>query len=221
MIVLFCLLISYIIYGFSQVIQDFGASPIDRVGWTRSPTLVKSTLAVLSWPFRPLIEARFSQNKSRGMAFGILNFILKMVILSAIIWILLITPSQISDRIFIQIPIFVLLVPILFLVALPIVNIIIIPIVLVLSIPLDLIFPLKDKVDTKSIVWCRNCQNYRKSKQYEDLISGLRQSESIPNADILPCKITSESAPVWAAYYSMAPKSRTLFPNDCPLFKPR
>jgi hypothetical protein len=103
-------------------------------------------------------------------------------------------------------------------IVLPLISIIAMPLLVVLTLPLRLLKPPEDGANDSEIEWCRNCKHYRKSREYEDIQSGLYQSTSMPRSDKLPCNIPLETAEVWQLFYATELGSRTLFPKDCASF---
>jgi hypothetical protein len=73
---------------------------------------------------------------------------------------------------------------------------------------------------TKEIRWCKNCEHYRPSERYENIIGGLWTAKSMQNRSDLPCDIADNAAAeVWERYFLGELNSRALYPKDCPLFQ--
>jgi hypothetical protein len=216
-----CALASYVLLGYSMVQRDLRAHPFDQPFWAHSPSFGRALLLTLIWPYRSIAEARFDANPNRRVAFGLFGSALELASMTGILYLSFLVIDRISHDTIVR---WFLAIPILFIAFVfirPILNVLLIPVTLLLAFPLEWLFPMKDKVDTKSIAWCRNCKHFRKLKGYEDLIRGEWRATTMPPSDRLPCTATELTASTWAGYYALDPPKRTLFPNDCAYFTPK
>jgi len=213
-------LLAYLLSGISQVTKDLGGRTIDRPMWAMRPTLGKAIFVALTWPTRPIIEGRYSTGQlGRSIVFGGLGVFTRMAVLTAFIWGAYVLAGLVFDNFALQLILAAVIAFIGSLFVLPLASLLMMPINLILAWPLDLLFPLKNEVQAKEIKWCRICKHYRKVSEYEDTMKGLWRETSIPRSDKLPCKIVLETSQVWEAYYETEPKSRSLFPKDCPQYE--
>ena len=209
--------IAYILSGISQVTKDLGSRAIDRPFWAMRLTPGKTILIALTWVTRPFIENFYSSGQvARAIAFGLLSVIVQMVVLTAFIWGCIAASALLFDSTIFQVITTAILIVVGALFVLPLANLVMMPLTLLVAWPLDLLFPAKNNQNAQDIKWCRNCKHYRKSKEYEDALSGLWHSQEMPRSDKLPCKIVLETSAVWERYYESDPRSRTLFPKECP-----
>jgi len=209
--------LAYALSGISQVFNDLSGHVKDRPVWTMHPTLGMALFVGATWITRPFYKGQ----TGRQFAFGLLAVTLQMVILTGFIWGCIVAANQFFDSTFLRIATAAVLMVIGALVVLPLISVLMMPLTLLIAWPLNLLFPLKRSSDVQRIKWCRTCKHHRKSREYEDTLSGLWHSDSMPRSDKLPCKIALETAGVWTRYFSSEPSSRTLFPNDCPSYEPR
>lgn len=161
------------------------------------------------------------RDKARNVAFGLVGLTFQMVVATGFIWLCITLSTHLFDSAILR----VIATAIFFVLGaffvLPFVMIAVTPLMLLVSLPLEWIFPSQDSVDAKSIAWCKNCRHYKKSKEYESPLGGLWNSRVQPPLDKLPCEIRSETVAVWDGHFSLEPRIRTLFPNDCPFFERR
>lgn len=215
-------LLAYVLSGISQVTKDLSGNVIDRPMWAMEPTLGKAILVAITWPIRPIFEGGYSTGQlARSIVFGGLGAVIQMTVLTAFIWGAFTLAGLVFESLALQLILATVIAFIGLLFVLPLVSLIMIPITLLLAWPLNLLFSLKSNTQVKDIHWCRTCAHYRKVSEYEDTMKGLWHEESMPRSDKIPCKIVFETSQVWDAYYGTAPKSRTLFPKDCPFFEKR
>lgn len=213
-------ILAYLLSGISQVTKDLGGRVIDRPMWAMRPTLGKAILVALTWPTRQVIEGHYSTGQlGRAIVFGVLGVITQMAVLTAFIWGAYTLASLVFDNFALQLILAAVIALIGSLFVLPLVSLLMMPITLILAWPLDLLFPLKSEAQTSQIKWCRTCKHHRKVSDYEDTMKGLWREASMPRSDKLPCKIALETSQVWEAYYKTEPKSRSLFPKDCPQYE--
>jgi len=218
--IIISLLLAFALSGISQVIKDLGESALNRPGWARQPTISGALMVGVSWFTRPFIDAYYSNGQmGRAIAYGLLGVIAQLSVLTVFFWgAITISGNYIDSTLWQAVAVGVILIfgaPII----LPIASILIIPVTLIVALPLDLLFPLKSTKEAKNIKWCKNCLHYRKSKKFEDTISGLWRSEEMPSNEIIPCKIVMEAIDDWAEYYDMEPSNRSLYPKDCEHFE--
>lgn len=76
-------------------------------------------------------------------------------------------------------------------------------------------------IDPKSIQCCKTCKHYKRVKKYDDTIYGLWRSDKLPNIDLIPCKIITETINVWKDFFSLDSDKKTLYPKDCPQWSRR
>lgn len=213
-------LLAYVLSGISQVTKDLGGNVIDRPMWAMKPTLGKAILVAITWPTRPILEGSYSTGQlARSIVFGGLGVVTQMTVLTAFIWGAFTLAGLVFENLALQLILATVIAFIGSLFVLPLVSLLMVPITLLLAWPLDLLFPLKSNTPVQDIHWCRTCKHHRKVSEYEDTMKGLWHEESRPRSDKLPCKIVLETSQVWDAYYETEPKSRTLFPKDCPFFE--
>lgn len=213
-------LLAYVLSGISQVTKDLGGRVIDRPMWAMEPTLGKAILVGLTWPTRPVLEGSYSTGQlARSIVFGGLSVVTQMAVLTAFIWGSYTLAGLVFENFAFQIILATVIAFIGSLFVLPLVSLLMMPITLLLAWPLDLLFPLKSETPAKNINWCRTCKHHRKVSEYEDTMKGLWREESMPRSDKLPCKIVLETSQVWEAYYETEPKSRALFPKNCPQYE--
>lgn len=213
-------ILAYLLSGLSQVTKDLGGRTIDRPMWAMRPTLGKAIFVALTWPTRPVIEGRYSTGQlGRSIVFGGLGVVIQMAVLTSFILGAYALAGLVFDNFVFQVILAAVIALIGSFLILPLASLLMIPVVLILSWPLDLLFPLKSDAQTKEIKWCRTCKNYRKVSEYDDTFKGLWHETSMPRSDKLPCKIVLETSQVWEAYYKTEPKSRSLFPKDCPRYE--
>ena len=218
--IIISLILAFVFSGISQVMKDLGESPINRPGWAMRPTAGGAFMAAISWFTRPFIDAYYSNGQlGRAIAYGLLGVLTQLTVLTAFFWgAITLTGNYIDSTVLQVIAVGVILVfgaPII----LPIASILIIPITLIVAFPIDFIFPLKESQEAKNIEWCKNCQHHKKSKKYEDTLSGLWHSEEMPAEELLPCKIASETTDTWVEYFETTPSNRSLYPKDCEHFE--
>lgn len=218
--IVICAALAYVLAGISQVTKDLGGRVIDRPGWARRPTIGKVILVALTWPSRPVIGAGFSTGRlARSIAFATLGVATQMIVLTSFLWGSYAIAGLVFKNLAFQLALAAVIAFIGSLFVLPLVTLLMVPVTLLLAWPLDLLFPEKSKSSAKDIHWCRTCKHHRKVSEYEDTMKGLWHEESMPRSDKLPCKIVLETSQVWEAYYEAEPKSRALFPKDCPFFE--
>jgi len=214
-------LLAYIVYGISQVTDDLLGRAIDRPMWAMRPTLGKALFVAATWFTRPFLESCPTNPVVRGIAASLLSVTLPMVVLTGFIWCCIAAANYVFDSTFLRVAATAVLMLILAPFVLPLITILMLPLTLLILWPLDLLFPLRENIDTQTLTWCRTCKHHRKSKEYEDIFSGLWRSKSMPRSDKLPCNIALETSDVWKRYFSSEPKSRSLFPKDCPSYGKR
>ena len=217
--IVICALLAYLLSGISQVIKDLGGNVIDRPMWAMNPTLGKTITVALTWPSRPILASHTSGQFARAVAFGVLGVLIQMTVLTAFIWASYAVAGLVFEGFIFKLILAAVIAFIGSLFVLPLVTLIMVPVTLLLAWPLDLLFPQASRSSVKDIRWCRTCKHYRKVPEYEDTMKGLWKKESMPRSDKLPCKIALETSQVWEAYYETEPKSRALFPKDCPFFE--
>ncbi|MFZ2171580.1 MAG: hypothetical protein WAW61_18320 [Methylococcaceae bacterium] len=212
-------LLAYVLAGVSQVTIDLGGNVNSRPMWAWEPTLGKAILVAIIWPTRPVID-NYSTGHARSIVFGVLGFVTKMTVLTAVIWGSYTIAGLAFENFAFQLILAAVIAFIGSLFVLPIISLLMIPITLLLAWPLDLLFPVKSKTSVNDINWCRTCKHYRKVSEYEDIMEGyLCSAKSMPRSDKLPCKIVLETSQVWEAFYKIKPKSRALFPKNCPHYE--
>jgi hypothetical protein len=208
--------------GVSQVTEDLAAEPLSNPMWALGPTFGRMLFVGTTWFIRPFIEAAHSKQVARSVAFACLNVVLTFVTTAAFIWACLIASDHWFDNLALQILTVAVLLTVGGAFVVPLLSLLIIPLTLILALPIDLLFPLKKDDKTKEIGWCKNCEHYRQSKRYEDIIGGLWRAESMPHSSDLPCDISEEvSKVVWERYFLRELNSRALYPKDCPFFRRR
>lgn len=217
MLIVISLVLAFIFLGISEVLNDLGGSVIDRPMWANQPTLGMSVLVALTWFYKPFIYSKHS--RGRTIAFGLLDVIMKLSIVASFIWCCIAISIHFFESVILEILVSALLIGIGSFIVLPLISLLMIPVSLIAAWPLDLMFPLEDH--SKEIRWCRNCRQYKKSKEYEEIMHGLWRSESMPRSDKLPCKIVLEISDTWKHHFENEPRSRGLFPKDCPSFEKR
>jgi hypothetical protein len=214
-------ILAYLLSGISQVTRDLGSRPIDRPMWAVRPMLGKAFFVALTWPTSFVIEGRYSTGQiGRSIVFGGLGVVTQMVVLTAFIWGAYFLAGLVFDNLAFQLILAAVIAFIGSFLVLPLASLLMMPITLILAWPLDLLFPLRSEGQAKEIEWCRTCRHHRKINEYEDTMKGLWRETSIPRSDKLPCKIVLETSHVWESYYETEPKSRLLFPKDCPQYEP-
>ena len=212
--------LAFVMSGISQVTKDIGQRPIDRPGWAHNPSLSGALIVAITWFTRPILDGYYSTGqKGRAAAFGILGVLIQLSVLTAFFVAAITLSVSWFDSIWLQIAIVAALVIFGAPIILPLASIAIMPITLILSFPLDLLFPLKQSTDTKNIQWCKNCVHYRKSKLYEDSLSGSWGADEMPRSDELPCKIVTEAMETWVEHYETERGQRTLYPKNCTEFE--
>ena len=214
-----CALLAYLLSGISLVIKDLGGKVIDRPMWAMNPTLGKTIMVALTWPSRPILASYSSGQLARAIAFGVLGILIQMTVLTACIWASYAVAGLVLESLIFKLALAAIIAFIGSLFVLPLVTLIMIPVTLLLAWPLDLLFPQASSSPAKDIRWCRTCRHHRKVPEYENTMTGLWRKESMPRSDKLPCKIVLETSQAWEAYYETEPKSRALFPGDCPFFE--
>lgn len=213
-------ILAYLLSGISQVTKDLGGRVIDRPMWAMKPTLGKAVLVALTWSTRPIIDGRYSTGQlGRSIVFGVFGVFTQMAVLTAFIWGAYTLAGLVFDNFALQLILATVIAFIGSLFVLPLASLLMMPITLILAWPLDLLFPLKSEAQANQIKWCRTCKHHRKVGDYEDTMKGLWHETSIPRSDKLPCRIVLETSQVWEAYYETEPKSRSLFPKDCPQYE--
>ncbi|MCD2453177.1 hypothetical protein GO003_022600 [Methylicorpusculum oleiharenae] len=218
--IIISLLLAFVLSGISQVMKDLGESPINRPGWAMRPTVGGAFMVAISWFSRPFIDAFYSNGQlGRAIASGLLGVLTQLSVLTIFFWgAITLTGNYIDSTILQVIVVGAILVfgaPII----LPIASILIIPITLIVAFPIDFVFPLKESKEAKEVVWCKNCKHHKKSKKFEDTISGLWRSEEMPDEELLPCEIACEAADTWSDYFETTPSNRSLYPKDCEYFE--
>lgn len=214
--------LAFLISGISQVSKDLGGRAIERRIWALQPTLGKALLVGATWFTRPFLEQAGHGQVVRTAVFGVMSVVLQMAVLTVFIYGCILIAEYFFDSAVAKVVAAAVLMAVGALFVLPVVSLIMIPVTLLIAWPLDLLLPLKDKTAVANdVAWCRNCKHYRKAKEYEDIMTGLWRSESVPRSDKLPCAIPLEAADTWKRYYSFKPSQRALFPKDCSLFERR
>lgn len=208
------IIVAYLICGIATAMKDLQASPINAPIWTLKPSFKMLALVVLTWFFYPIMSS-FSKDplRNRQIAFGLFGTITQLAFVSLLVWISFRLAGQVTDSFIIHLIISMVLLGILLLFVAPLLTIPMMFVTLILSWPLNLLFPLPDK--SKDLKWCRNCQNFKKSKEYENT---LWRAGTIPTSEKLPCQITLQTAEVWKAYFCLENGKRSLFPKDCSFF---
>lgn len=80
----------------------------------------------------------------------------------------------------------------------------------------------------ENIRWCSNCAYFQNRKDWQKYglgvfsspVSGDSMSSSRVSDEKLPCRIASETSATWDQYFQVNKKNRTLYPENCPKFKP-
>lgn len=169
---------------------------------------------------RPTIEGlRSSGEFSRTILCGGISVFTQMTVLAAFIWGAYTLAGLVFDNFSLQLILAAAIAFIGSLFVLPLVSILMMPVTLILAWPLDLVFPPKNEAQASKIQWCRTCKHHRKVSDYEDTTKGLWCDTSMPRIDKLPCRIVLETSQAWKAYYETAPRSRSLFPKNCPHYE--
>lgn len=212
--------LAFVMSGISQVMKDIGQRPIDRPGWAHKPSLSGALIVAVTWFTRPILDGYYSTGqKARAVAFGVLGVLIQLSVLTAFFVAAILLSSSWFDSTWLQIVIVAALVIFGAPIILPLASIVIMPVTLILSLPLDFLFPLKQSNDTKNIQWCKNCIHYKKSKVYEDSLSGSWGADEMPRSDELPCKIVPEAMETWVEHYETERGQRTLYPKNCAEFE--
>lgn len=223
--IIISVVVAYLLLGAAYVIRDLRGGILGpRWAWT--PTVGKAIFVAATWVKRSItiniIDSISSDvSVARAIAFGLLGVILDMCVLTGFIWCCIIVSAHILHSVVLQIVAAAILVIVGALLVLPLLKFLTMPLALIIMWPLDLLFPRNERINVGEIKWCRNCKHRRKSKEYEDVISGLWRSKSMPRSDKLPCNIILETAGVWERYFKAEPDARALFPNDCEFFEKR
>ncbi len=213
-------LLAYFLTGFGIAMEDLeerDKNPINARGWTFKPTLKGISFIILTWFFRPMMTwpARLSFNKA--VVSGMIISSITLAWGSFCIWGCFWLANHVTDYFIVHLIVAVIAWFCLSIFIMPFFPLLMNFIMLPFGFLLGFLFPQPDT--TKDINWCRNCQHYKKSKEFENLMKGLWQSPTIPQSDKLPCTITLETAEVWKAHFGLDPnKNRTMFPKECPRF---
>jgi hypothetical protein len=214
--------VAYLICGIAQVVGDLTADPVKRPSWAWRPTLGKVLVATAIWFTSPLVAALYSSRLvARTFAFAFLGVILQMIVLTALVWGCISISQHLFDSVALQATVATVMVIVGAPIVIPLLTLLMTPLTILIMLPLDLLFPIKDKVNVSEIMWCRNCRHYKKSREFEDVVSGLYRSGSMPRSDKLPCDIALETARVWERYYGLELGSRAIYPKDCEFFEQR
>lgn len=217
MLIWLSLLLAYGFSGLSQVTDDLRADPVSKPMWAMRPTLGMTLLVLAAWPTRPIQDASYSDNPPRAIAFALLGLLITFITTAGLIWCCLRLAVFFTSNFYLEVALsFGLIVALRFLA--PIITLVQMPVILLLTFPLEFLFPLKSASDVGAIVWCKNCQHYKVSKEYEDTVGGLWRSTKRPANDKLPCKIAARTSEIWDDYFSKELNSRSLFPKNCPQF---
>jgi hypothetical protein len=72
-----------------------------------------------------------------------------------------------------------------------------------------------DHINAKAIVWCTNCKNYKKVKNWQRDLYNLK---SIADTNDIPCRIYNETKEVWEKHFNAPASERYLYPKNCPSF---
>lgn len=80
----------------------------------------------------------------------------------------------------------------------------------------------------ENIRWCSNCAYFQNQKDWQKYglgifsspVSGDSMSSSRVSDEKLPCRIASEASTTWDQYFQVNKKNRTMYPQNCPKFKP-
>jgi hypothetical protein len=210
--------LAYLLAGLSQVTEDLAADPISKPMWALRPTFGMMLLVGMTWFTRPFVGAVHSPQVARNVAFAGLKVIVPFVMTAAFVWVCITTSEHWFDNVALRI----LAIAVLLLVGarfvLPWLSLLTLPLTWIIALPIDLLFPLKKSDKTQEIKWCKNCEHYRSSEGYEDIIRGLWRSTSMPRSGELPCNIADETSEVWERYFRLEVTSRALYPKDCPYF---
>jgi hypothetical protein len=217
------IILAYVLSGVSQVMKDIGGRSLERPLWTTKPTFGKAILVATTWFTLPFIENVHPHGQvARGIAFGSLGVVVQMCFLTGFIWCCITISMYLFGSPVLQVISSAILIIIGALIVIPLLSLLMVPVIAVVALPLDLFFPIKrEKSDYQEIKWCKSCKHHRKSKEYEHIMRGLWRSTAFPRSDKLPCSITLETSGVWKSYFDSEPKSRSLFPKECPFFERR
>jgi hypothetical protein len=103
MLIVLSLLLAYGLAGLSQVTDDLGADLIAKPAWARNPTLGMTLLVMATWPMHPILDARYSENAPRDIAFALLGIAVAFFPTAGLIWCCLRLALFLSDNIYAEI----------------------------------------------------------------------------------------------------------------------
>jgi hypothetical protein len=219
MIWLISIALAFGLSGVAHVTKDLGGRVIDRPMWAIDPTFGKAVFAAATW-WAPFFIDK-PEPRGRVIALGVWAIASQLAVLTLFVWTCMSLAGWFFDHPVAQFLGSAVLIVVSMPIVLPLLSVVMIPLTLLIGLPLDWLFPSTSSPKAQTVQWCRECQHYRKSKDFEDIITGLWRAASMPRSDKLPCAIPLEAAEVWSQYFGSAPGSRTLFPKDCPLFVSR
>lgn len=96
MLIVICVIASYILIGLGMVLSDLNSSPLERPMWALKPTFTNSLLILLSWPLRSFNVYALG-NPTRGIVFCIVLGSIHVAIVSVIAWLSYVIPHHWID----------------------------------------------------------------------------------------------------------------------------
>jgi hypothetical protein len=135
------LILAYLMAGVSQVTEDLAADPL-------RPTVSKMFYIGATWFARPFIDAAWSNQVPRRIAFAFVEVTLPFAIITGLVWCWITAAVYLFNNVALQMIVVTILLIIGTRFVLPSLGILLSPLALIISLLIDLLFPLKNGVAT-------------------------------------------------------------------------